>query len=1314
MFPLNPLRRIADWVAATFAPNSTARSRSKERIVATYDAAQTNRHNANHWGDADYLSPNASTTVQIRHTLRSRSRLEAANNSLYCGVLRSIADHTVGSGPKIQWLHESPRINRDLTSLWDEWDAAAQFGSKLWLAKETQSRDGEIFGLRIGNPKLTSRVKLDYQLLEADYVTSLRPQWTPWQVDGITYDTQWNPVSYQIVTQRPNDILPIVWPQQHTVPADQVFHYFRRERPGQGRGVPDLVAAFELLAVLRRYITATVSAAEVAASFAAFIKTQSSAIAGAPADDGPSGDAWVTMEIQRNLITMLPDGYDVSQLKPEQPTQSFTEFVKTLLTLLVRCVSMPLNLALCDSSGYNYSSSRMDHQTYYRAIEIDRRRIELTILVRVLNDFLREAELILGLARFTLRRVAHEWHWPRPVSADPQKDAASNREAIESGQISITDALKKSGGGGDIIRENAEYFGVTEDEMRQIQLDALFKKSAAPAPAKDESQSPSQEPPSATRPPDRSQARHKRKLAQPADLACGATVELVCQAESAQLDVSAAAGDVNAVPKFAMVGYTGGAMWLEGHEYQLVIDLATVEVASPETPILFAHDDEQTLGHAAQVRVDGSGIFVPAGQGFFSAANARRDEVVNAARRKYPWQASVGGRAASIEFVEAGQTVDVNGRTFQGPIEVARGFRLREISILSLGADAATSAQLAAHAARLKAKEGTAMPRPGFEEWCRAMGFEVAEMSNQQTQAMQNLYQSQEAEADQEEQDAPRREQEEAESDEHDEEAEAPDQSDAFDEEAAEGEEEHAEEDDEEERPSKARRAAAGGQAVATRTRTPARATTRANAQRGSRNRTVIKAANPARKYREQLAAEMRRADRIRRECGDDLKLAAKAIEKGWGLEKVQLHMLRAQRSEGVMAGPLARPAGSPDHNAVIECSMLLAIGGQNRISESDLPKLDKRYTEQVIDCAVSREDRHYTFSRLFQEYLLCHNRRPRAGSLDQETIEAALMIADREIRAEPGAGGSSFSTISLPGILSNLLNKSLLNSYLAVPIASDKFCGTQDLNDFKVATRYRLSAAGELEVVGNDATLKDFTLGEESWTNQLVTRGTKLTLPRQTLINDDLDAFTFIPRLIGRKSALAIERGVFTPLLANANQTDGNAFFSTQHNNFLSGAGSALSIAALASAVPLFLKQTDKQGEPIQLAPAYLLVPSELVVIADQLYKDTNVVTLLGTSTASGKVVPQSNPFAGKYRPIQSPYLSNGLITNNSSTGWYLIADPADVPMVSIGYLRGQRTPTVSQAMTDVSILGFTWQCYFDFGIGMVDWRAGVFNQGT
>ena len=58
---------------------------------------------------------------------------------------------------------------------------------------------------------------------------------------------------------------------------------------------------------------------------------------------------------------------------------------------------MPFNIAAGNSSGYNYSSGRLDHQTYYRQINVERARMEQVILDRVLASWFAEASLELGM-----------------------------------------------------------------------------------------------------------------------------------------------------------------------------------------------------------------------------------------------------------------------------------------------------------------------------------------------------------------------------------------------------------------------------------------------------------------------------------------------------------------------------------------------------------------------------------------------------------------------------------------------------------------------------------------------------------------------------------------------------------------------------------------------------------------------------------------------------------------------------------------------------------------------------------------------------
>ena len=229
--------------------------------------------------------------------------------------------------------------------------------------------------------------------------------------------------------------------------------------------------------------------------------------------------------------------------------------------------------------------------------------------------------------------------------------------------------------------------------------------------------------------------------------------------------------------------------------------------------------------------------------------------------------------------------------------------------------------------------------------------------------------------------------------------------------------------------------------------------------------------------------------------------------------------------------------------------------------------------------------------------------------------------------------------------------------------------------------------------VQANFTPIRRVNVGEEAYKNRVETYGRMIALTRQMIINDDLGAFLQIPRIIGRMSALKREEAVFELLLTNPND-----FFGTGHQNFLSGADTALSIAALTVAEQKFLDQVDADGKPILLSPAILLVPTSLKVAAQQLMTETRV----NETTAQGKPSPAGNPHVGKWRPLASPYLNAQGLTGSSAKAWYLFANPADVAAMEIAYLRGRRTPTIESGETSFNTLGMQWRGYFDFGVAM------------
>ena len=58
---------------------------------------------------------------------------------------------------------------------------------------------------------------------------------------------------------------------------------------------------------------------------------------------------------------------------------------RTSVVRFLLASSMPCNVAACNSSGYNYASGRLDHQTYYKSIRVDQAQMGVVVLDRVLR-----------------------------------------------------------------------------------------------------------------------------------------------------------------------------------------------------------------------------------------------------------------------------------------------------------------------------------------------------------------------------------------------------------------------------------------------------------------------------------------------------------------------------------------------------------------------------------------------------------------------------------------------------------------------------------------------------------------------------------------------------------------------------------------------------------------------------------------------------------------------------------------------------------------------------------------------------------------
>lgn len=435
------------------------------------------------------------------------------------------------------------------------------------------------------------------------------------------------------------------------------------------------------------------------------------------------------------------------------------------------------------------------------------------------------------------------------------------------------------------------------------------------------------------------------------------------------------------------------------------------------------------------------------------------------------------------------------------------------------------------------------------------------------------------------------------------------------------------------------------------------------------------------------VKAERERISAIQAICdGEFPEIEREAIAGGWTPEVVTKKVLETIRAERPAANVNISVKTAPEGGELrktIEAAMCLRVG-------VSADQLEKSYGAKTVEAGMAEMD--MPLKQLLIECMKLDGI-PYNRGFDNETIRAA------------------FSSVSLPGILSNVANKKLLQSYEAQPIIAMKLCSTGDLNDFKENDRFRLTDVGDLLPIAADGEIKDGGLIEESAKNQLDTYGKTFCLTRKMIINDDLGAFMKVPTAMGNRAARLIDQLFFSRLLSNPAQADGKALFSTNHKNLLSGAGSALSSDSLKKAIQLFLDQVDADGQPISVEPKYLLVPTALKHLAIELTQGATLI-MSGTDNA---VRPALNVLSDEnLQVISSPYLGNSAYEGSSQTGWYLFGDPKTVDTWEIGFLKGKRTPTVERGETDFNTLGLWFRVYFDLGVREQDHRGMVKANGA
>ena len=362
-----------------------------------------------------------------------------------------------------------------------------------------------------------------------------------------------------------------------------------------------------------------------------------------------------------------------------------------------------------------------------------------------------------------------------------------------------------------------------------------------------------------------------------------------------------------------------------------------------------------------------------------------------------------------------------------------------------------------------------------------------------------------------------------------------------------------------------------------------------------------------------------------------------------------------------------------------------IPLGGRDeRVTRRDAVTnaLLHRYSPSLFSLSEpAREYRGMTLLELGREFLSTSGVNVRGMSRDE--------VATRSLH----------STSDFPEILSAVTNKTLRQAYDTYPQTFRPFCRQVQASDFRDITRVQMGEAPQLQKVNEAGEFKRGSIGEARERYKVETYGRVVGITRQTLINDDLDAFTRLPAMYGTAIATLESDIVWAIVTNNAAMGDGVALFHATHKN-LAAAGTGLTTASIGDGRAAMAKQFGLDKKTVlNIRPSFLIVPVSMELSAEQLIAQ-NLVPARITD-----VVPQS---IRSLAVIAEPRLDTV-----STNGWYLAASPNQIDTIEYAYLEGQQGAYI-ETRNGFDVDGVEIKCRLDFGAKAIDWRGLYKNAGA
>ncbi len=364
------------------------------------------------------------------------------------------------------------------------------------------------------------------------------------------------------------------------------------------------------------------------------------------------------------------------------------------------------------------------------------------------------------------------------------------------------------------------------------------------------------------------------------------------------------------------------------------------------------------------------------------------------------------------------------------------------------------------------------------------------------------------------------------------------------------------------------------------------------------------------------------------------------------------------------------------------------ASGQRVEMGESDIEKFS-RAAEDAIAFRAGIADENAQRTELYGYTLF---------EMARKCLEMRGIRTERMDKRELVGRAFTHSTSDFPKILENNSRKAMLHGFEEAEEVFPRFTRPGNLSDFKQHSRVGLGTFDTLDEIPESGEYKHGTIGERAENIKLATYGKLFSISRQAIINDDLSAFTDIPRKMGRAAARTVGDLVFAVINDNPTMSDGTALFHANHKN-LAGSGAAPTAATVGAGRTAMRTQKDGKAT-LNIPPSFFLVPAAL--------EDTAKVLMMSETDPSQANSKKPNPVRNAAEVVVDARLDAA-----SLTAWYLLADPNRFDTIEVGYLDGVAAPFLDQ-QDGWSVDGVEYKVRIDAAAAPLEFRTMYKNAGA